>query len=267
MRNTFKINIGGAQISGNQSGKGSSLVFLHAGVADRRMWREQITALEDSFQCIAYDRRGFGETSSPDESFSHVSDLKEILDHLNISTATLIGCSQGGRIAIDFTLEYPQRVTTLVLIAPAISGAPAPGAFSPEIEALLEALDEAEEAEDMERVNAIESNLWLDGPTSPNGRVSGTTRKLFLDMNRIALNAPDLNKEIEPPSAYDRLEGLSLPTLVINGDLDFPHIKERCQYIVDSIPNAKRKEVLGTAHLPNLERPEIVIELLKDFLN
>lgn len=266
MQNEFKINIGNAQVAGERSGKGSALVFLHAGVTDRRMWREQIAGLSDDFLCLAYDRRGFGETLSPDESFSQVNDLKEMLDQLNISKTALIGCSQGGRIAIDFTLDYPQQVTALVLIAPAVSGAPAPETFSSEIETLLDALEEAEESEDMEQVNNIEANLWLDGPTSPNGRVSGPARELFLDMNRIALNSPDLEKEIEPPSAYDRLEGLSLPTLVISGDLDFPYIKERCQYIIDNAPNAKGQEISGTAHLPNLEKPETVTELIKKFL-
>ncbi|HAV76955.1 MAG TPA: alpha/beta hydrolase [Anaerolineae bacterium] len=262
----FNIKVGGAHVIGEHAGQGSALVFLHAGVADRRMWREQIAELKDDFHVIAYDRRGFGETSTPDESFSHVNDLKEILDQLGVSSAALIGCSQGGRIAIDFTLAYPQRVTSLVLIAPAISGAPSPGKFSPDIEALLDTLDKAEESEDMERVNAIEANLWLDGPTSPNGRVSGAARELFLDMNAIALNSPDLTKELETPSAYERLGELSLPTLVINGDLDFPFIKERCHYLVETIPNAKGMEIAGTAHLPNLEKPEAVNELLMKFL-
>jgi pimeloyl-ACP methyl ester carboxylesterase len=267
MTDTFNIRIGGAQVKGEYSGKGTALIFLHAGVADRRMWREVIIGLGHNFHAVAYDRRRFGETSTPDEPFSHVNDLKEILDQLEISTATLIGCSQGGRIAIDFTIEYPQRVAALALIAPAISGAPMPESFSPEIEALIDKLNKAEESKDMKQVNALEANFWLDGPTSANGRVSGAARKLFLAMNEIALNSPKLNMEIESPSVYKHLGNLSSPTLVINGDLDFPHIKELCQYLIDSIAKAIGKEIPGTAHLPSLEKPEIMANLLKDFLN
>jgi pimeloyl-ACP methyl ester carboxylesterase len=230
------------------------------------MWHPQISELSKNFHTVAYDRRGYGETSAIDESFSHVNDLKEILDQLETNNAVLVGCSQGGRIAIDFSLEYPERVTKLVLIAPAISGQPSPENFLLEIEALLEKLNEGEESDDLKRINAIEANLWLDGPTSPEGRVGGNSRKLFLDMNGIALEAPDLTKEIDPPSAYERLDELSIPTLVINGDLDFPHVRERCQHLVDTIPNAEGKEIAGTAHLPNLEKPEKVNELLLDFL-
>jgi len=266
MTESFIVKIGNAQLAGERSGQGKSLIFLHAGVADKRMWRHQIAALSDSYQAVAYDRRGFGETIATDEAFSHVEDLRAGLDQLEIATVSFVGCSQGGRVAIDFTLAYPQRVTALVVIAPAVSGAPAPETFTPDIQARIAALDEAEEANDLERVNAIEANLWLDGPSSPVGRVGGALRDLFLDMNGIALGMPDLMNEIEPAPAYERLAELSLPVLVIWGDLDFPHVKERCRYLVDTIPSARGKEIPGTAHLLNLEQPEMINELLRDFL-
>jgi pimeloyl-ACP methyl ester carboxylesterase len=259
MTETFKLNIGSAELACDRSGKGKPLIFLHAGVGDRRMWRYQMVDLSDSYQVVACDRRGFGETITADKAFSQVEDLRKLLDKLRISTVSLVGCSQGGRIAIDFTLTYPQRVTKLILISSAVSGAP-------EIQPRFDALEEAEEINDLARVNAIEANLWLDGATSAKGRVSGAVRELFLDMNGIALRMPELTQEIEPSNAYERLTELSLPVLVIWGELDFPYIKQRCKYIVDTIPNAKGEEILNTAHLPNLEKPEIINKLLGDFL-
>ena len=97
----------------NAQGKVITLIFLHAGVADRRMWHNQIVKLRDGYHVIAYDRRGFGETIATDEAFSHVEDLREVLDQLGISTVSLIGCSQGGRIAIDIKLiiaPFPVRL-------------------------------------------------------------------------------------------------------------------------------------------------------------
>lgn len=267
MTEPFKLKIGQAELAGERSGRGKPLIFLHAGVADKRMWRHQIAELSDSYQAIAYDRRGFGETITADEAFSHVEDLRAVLDQLKIAPVSCIGCSQGGRIAIDFTLAYPQRVTALVLLAPAVSGAPVPETFTPDIQARIAALDEADEADDLERVNAIEANLWLDGPSSPAGRVGGALRDLFLDMNGIALRMPGLTQEIEPAPAYERLADLSLPVLVIWGELDFPHVKECCRYLVDTIPSAGGKEIPGTAHLLNLEQPETINELLRDFLD
>lgn len=266
MTRTFKLKIGSAELALERSGEGKALIFLHAGVADRRMWQYQMAKLSDSYQVVAYDRRGFGETKTVDETFSHIEDLRQVLDKLEISTVSLVGCSQGGRIAIDFTLAYPQRVISLVLISPAVSGNPSPGKFSPDIQVCIDALEEAEKINDLTRVNAIEANLWLDGAASPKGRVSSALRELFLDMNGIALGMPEFTQEIELNHAYERLSELSLPVLVIWGELDFPHIKERCQYIVNSIPDSREEEILGTAHLPNLEKPEIINKLLQDFL-
>ncbi len=262
----FSIQVGRTQLAGERSGQGQPLIFLHAGVADRRMWRPQMAALGDRFQTAAYDRRGFGETTAADEPFSHVEDLRAVLDQLAFPAAALIGSSQGGRLAIDFALTYPERVTALFLIAPAISGAPQPESFPQQVEALFEALDEAEEADDLERVNEIEAHMWLDGPGAAAGRVTGSVRDLFLDMNGIALQAPEFELEAEPAAAYDRAADLSLPLFVAWGDLDFPHIKERCRYLVESVPAAQGLEIATVAHLPNLERPQLISDLIRSFL-
>lgn len=266
MAETVNFEIDSAQLVGERAGAGQLLVFLHAGVADRRMWRAQIAELSDHYQTVAYDRRGFGATRTADEAFSHVEDLRAVLDQLSSSSVALVGCSQGGRIAIDFALAYPQRVNRLVLIAPAISGAPAPETFPDDIQVQLEALDEAEAANDLGRVNALEANLWLDGPTSPSGRVAGEVRDLFLDMNETALRAPALTQELESPAAYARVSELTSPVLVIWGELDFPHIKERCRRLVGTIAAAKGIELPGAAHLPSLEQPAMINKLLREFL-
>jgi pimeloyl-ACP methyl ester carboxylesterase len=78
---------------------------------------------------------------------------------------------------------------------------------------------------------------------------------------------PEFTQEIQPNNAYQRLAELSLPVLVIWGELDFEHIKERCEYIVNTIPHSRGEEISDTAHLPNLEKPEIINKLLRDFLD
>src|SRR5690606_19184922 len=161
----------GAILRGEAAGFGIPVVFLHAGVADRRMWAEQMRALAaEGYHVIAYDRRGFGETETGDVEFGHLYDLEAVLDRLGIRAAVLVGSSQGGRIAIDFALEHPERTIGLVLVGTAISGAE--GAEIPEEASELEdALVYAEERGNLETVNRIEAHLWLDGPLSEAGRV------------------------------------------------------------------------------------------------
>ncbi|MEM7125550.1 MAG: alpha/beta hydrolase [Chloroflexota bacterium] len=261
-RNQFQIDVGSAKLAGIHAGDGPPVVFLHAGVADRRMWHPQIDTFCHDHLVIAYDRRGFGETTAIDEPFSHVDDLDAVLDHFGLGKVTLVGCSQGGRIAIDFALQNPNRVTALALIAPAVSGASGPEEWPPQIEALGDALDAADEADDLDQINEIEAHMWLDGPLSQAGRVQGELRNLFLDMNGIALNMPELEKEIEPDSSYERVEELTMPAVVIWGALDFPHLIERCQYLVESIPGAKGHEIEKAAHMVSCEKAEEVNGLL-----
>ena len=257
----------GARLAGESLGNGRAIVFLHAGVADRRMWSRQVDGLSDTWRAVAYDRRGFGETScSSDAAFSHVDDLVAVMDRCAIDSACLIGCSQGGRIAVDFALAHPRRVAGLVLIAAAVSGAPEPDGFTPEIDAKVALLEAAEAADDIERVNALEANLWLDGPAMPEGRVGGEPRALLLEMNATALGHPELTGEIEPPSAWPRLGEISVPALVISGALDFPYIQAMCRHLAETIPNARGVELDQAAHLPNLEDPARINDLLGNFL-
>lgn len=127
------VQSGSARLCVDHRGTGGALpiVFLHAGVADRRMWDEQLTGLAAEHQVVAYDRRGFGETQSADEAYSQVGDLRQILDHYRFERVLLIGASQGGRIALDFALSQPGRVAGMVLIAPAVSGEDSEGFAHP----------------------------------------------------------------------------------------------------------------------------------------
>ena len=141
-------------------------------------------------KAIAYDRRGFGETHAEPEKFSSVADLMAVVDAVaEGQPAILIGCSQGGKIALDAALQHPTRVMGLVLIAPSVGGAPEP-VYSAEIKDTLAHQKAAEDAGDLDRVNVIKAHLWLDGPLAPEGRVTGEARQLFLDMNGIALRSP-----------------------------------------------------------------------------
>jgi len=244
-----------AQIALEASGAGAPVVFLHAGVADRRMWIEQTQAVAAAgYRAIAYDRRGFGDTLHVDEEYSQVGDLVAVLDGVGgRGPAILVGCSQGGRVALDAALARPDRVKGLVLVAPAISGAPEVEEVPPAIQAWIERMEAAEDSADVDRINALEAHAWLDGPLAPEGRVGGAPRELFLDMNELALRAERRGTEIEPPSAWERVPQIGVPALVLWGDLDFPHIAQRCSYLVSRLPKARGHVVPGTAHLPNLE--------------
>jgi pimeloyl-ACP methyl ester carboxylesterase len=251
------IPSGQAHLAAQACGPGPAVVLLHAGVADARMWHGQLAALGPSHHAVAYDRRGFGRSQHADEPYSMVGDLLAVLDAVSpAAPAVLVGCSQGGRVAIDAALAHPQRVRALVLVAPALSGAPQVDSFQAPIQSLVDQLERAEASGDIDRINALEAQAWLDGPAAPPGRVGGAVRDLFLDMNGIALRAPSRGTEIEPIPAADCLHRVQAPTLLVWGDLDFPHLQARCRTLAAQIPQVRCEVLPGTAHLPNLEQPE-----------
>lgn len=266
MTTPFEIEFDGATIRGESGGFGLPLVFLHAGVADRRMWGEQMQAFSAAgYHVVAYDRRGFGETESEDVPFNHVVDLEAVLDRLGLNAAVLIGNSLGGGIAIDFALEHPDRVAALVLIGSAVSGFEAED-YPDDIAALEDTLEYALTRGNLDHANRIEAHMWLDGPLEEDGRVDGPARELFFDMNRRRREKPELTHEDVPEPAVDHVEKIVVPTLLVAGALDYPDVLEAHEFLAEEIEDSFNITIDDAAHLPSLERPEEFNPILLEFL-
>jgi pimeloyl-ACP methyl ester carboxylesterase len=267
LRETGKAEVNGARIYYEVAGEGEPLVLVHAGIADSRMWEGQFAAFAERYRVIRYDMRGFGKTEMVDGPFSHHEDLCALLDALGVERAHLVGCSMGGGAVLDFALEYPERVGDLVLVGSAIGG------FSPDFGPPKEwdELVAADEAGDLERVSELEVRMWVDGPNRSPEDVDAAIRDLVREMNLIALKTEDagLGEEWEPePPAADRLHNVHAPTLLIVGDEDQPRIFAAADLLERELPNERKVVMHGTAHLPNMERPEefnrLVLEFLQD---
>src|SRR6266508_3963747 len=127
-------------------GSGPAIVLVHAGIADSRMWDEQVAAFSDAFRVVRYDIAGYGRSPLRGGPFSHWRDLVALLDELGIEQAALVGNSFGGRIALDVAIAAPERVSALVLVAPGLGG----WDWSAEMRRFDELEDEALEAGDLD---------------------------------------------------------------------------------------------------------------------
>ncbi len=128
MRERFAVEIpsGGAALEADRwLGEGAPVVLVHSGVSDRRGW-EDVAERLNSAGCsvVAYDMRGFGGSPPTDGAFSHMDDLIAVLEGLDLKKAWIVGSSLGGGVALDAALVASKRMSGLVLIAPAVSGAP-----------------------------------------------------------------------------------------------------------------------------------------------
>lgn len=266
MASMHQIKSGRALLAAEVVGTGDPVIFLHAAICDRRMWWAQMATVGATHQAIAYDRRGFGQTCAETEDHSAVGDLLAVMDAFaHGRPVTLVACSQGGRIALDTTLQHPSRVRRLALIAPTVPGAPE-AAYPPGVQAQMAALKQAEVSGDLDGVNAMKAHLFLDGPQQAEGRVGGAARQLFLDMHGTALRSTPAGLSLDTLDTFRRLAEITAPTLVMWGDFDFPHIQERSRRVSTLIRGGVGQEVPGVAHLPSLDQPEAISRLLADFI-
>jgi len=261
------IDVNGAHIYYESAGTGSeTVVFCHAGVADTRMWDGQIKAFSQRYRVIRYDLRGFGQTTAPPMKFTHHDDLRALLDALGVGKAAMIGCSNGGRVAMNFTLANPDRVTKLVMVCSA------PGGFEPENfqpAALDIASYEAEQAGDLEKAARIGAQLWLAGAERPADQVDPAKLQLVYEMclNDLKKSAAGVGDEqsMSPPGAK-RLGEIHVPVLVIVGDYDEPMASLAAPFMQQGIADVRRVN-MPTGHLPSLERPDDFNRIVLAFLD
>jgi pimeloyl-ACP methyl ester carboxylesterase len=215
----------------------------------------QFAAFARRYRVIRYDMRGFGRTAMVEEPYAHHRDRHGLLDSPGIERAFLMGCPMGGRTIIDFALENPGRVRALILVGSTVSGLEVGGDTPQQWEGLLA----ADDAGDLERVSALEVQIWIDGPYRGPDQVEEGVRDLVRETNLIALKneASELGDERLPKTpAVNRLGEIQVPTLVIVGDQDRPEIIEAADLLERSIPHTRKVVIPETAHSPSMERPE-----------
>lgn len=259
------IDSNDARIYFERAGSGPSVLFLHAGVADLRMWDSQVDVLEERFDCIRFDMRGFGQTENRADTFSPSDDVAVVLDHLHVEKAHMVGLSMGGAISVEFALKWPERVTSLSLVAAGVGGWSKP----PNEAELAESaeIDKAFEAKAWDHVVELELHYWLDGPGRA-GRVQGEVRDKMRQMCRRAYERgePDVRPVGLDPPAIGRLSEINAPTLITVGTFDESSILSIAEEFYEHIPGSTKVVYEGAAHMINLERPERFNSDLLDFM-
>jgi 3-oxoadipate enol-lactonase len=263
------LTVPGASLYYETDGHVSSpaLLLLHAGIANLRMWDPQIKALAADHFVIRFDTRGFGQTSTEDVEFSNRADALALLDHLGVARATLIGCSRGGGIAIDLAVDSPDRVAGLVVIGSGPSGFPDTELTEVE-DARFDEIDQAFEAEDWTRLARLEAAIWDFGPMRREEDLDPgfvATAYELNEANVIHAQEKPVSIPLEPP-AYDRVVDIEVPTLVAVGEHDISEVLAAYEYLLTAVPNADGCVIHGTAHLPNVERPDVVERVLVGWL-
>lgn len=263
------IPVNGGRLYYEEAGGGPPLVLLHAGVANLRQWDPHVLAFAERYRVIRYDTRGWGKSESEHVEFSNHGDLEQALDHLGVQAAHLLGTSRSGSIALNFTVTHPERVTSLTAVAGGGVGEPDLSAEEVAVgDALEKATEEALEAKDWARLADLETAFWGDGPGQPEGRLDPVIRATMHDWiltTYAAEKEEGIPQRLDPP-ADERLDQLTMPLLVIIGELDEAYTNAASRNLAEAVPGARFEVFEGAAHMLNLEQPERFTRLVLDFL-
>ncbi len=249
--------VNGTRLYYEAAGKGRAVVLIHGGLVDSRQWDDQFREFAKRYRVVRYDLRGFGRSADATEPFSHVEDLRALLDFLKIERASLVGLSLGGIIAADFVLEHPARVGRLVLVGPGLRGDKQPP--PKDVAASIEAASRGAEA-----FADATMTRELYAAVRPGSDAHKLLRRMLLD-NFKALQTFRLLKYPEPPTA-ERLGQIKAPTLVVIGSRDGRNLLNIADTLVSGIPGARKAVMPGASHHPPVEQPKEFNRILSDFL-
>jgi pimeloyl-ACP methyl ester carboxylesterase len=264
VRSAGFVDVGGAQlyfevIGKENAGEPPPVVLIHGANLDRRMWDDQTEALGASFRLIRYDVRPFGRSAPQAEGFSHVEDLGRLLDHLEIQQAFLVGLSLGGRIALDFALEHPERVRRMVLAAPGLTG------FELSRDPALTAAIAAAMAGEPERAAELSLDSPYLAPAMEQAELAARMRKLVME-NAGAWARPRAPERLPDPPTIERLGEIRIPVLLLLGERDTADIQSIVERLEHELTDVEVVTLPGVGHMINMEAPAEFNRLAVDFL-
>jgi pimeloyl-ACP methyl ester carboxylesterase len=248
-------------------GSGPTVVFVHEGIVDSRVWDPQWSSFE-AYRRIRFDLRGFGRSPVGSLPLTHAHDVIELLDGLGVSSAALIGGSMGGRVALEIAIDRPDLVGALVIV-----GGGLPGLDWPEkVRAYWQAEDEAVARGDLDEATELNLRMWVDGLGRKAADVDPGVREAVREMLRHALElqAPlweQLSEEQLVADVGERLGEVRAPTLVLVGEEDVAELHAVGDQLAREIPDARFSTIPRAAHVPHLERPADFDGLVLEFLS
>lgn len=244
-------------------GQGQPVVLIHGVGLNKTMWGGQVVGLAPQFQVIAYDMLGHGDSPRPAADVGladYASQLHELLEHLQLAKAVIVGFSMGGLVARAFALDYPQQTTALVVLnsvfersaeqrAGVLARASQAAEYGPDAnaEAALSRWFSAEyRAANPAQVEAIRQTL-----SSNDAEGYLTTYRLFASQDMYGA---------------DRLGSIQVPTLVATGELDAGSTPQMALQLAQRIAGGRSVVLAEQRHMMPVESPRLVNRMLLQFL-
>jgi pimeloyl-ACP methyl ester carboxylesterase len=253
----LKANVNGSSIAYERRGQGMPLVLLHGYPLDHTIWEPLLPMLENQFDLILPDLRGFGESDAPKTGTlmsDFAADVAGLLNRLDIQKAAVAGHSMGGYAALAFAHAYPRRVFGLGLVASSALADP------PERKAAR-----YQEAEHVLAHGVKDVAEGMSVKLTANASLQTSLKELIMHQRPEGLAAA-LRAMAERADSTPFLPEFDFPVSIIHGLSDALVPVERARAVRAAVKKGYLVEIEGAGHMPMLEAPQSTAEALKNLL-
>ena len=249
----------GVELNFRDEGRGPALVFLHGWAMSLTVWEPQARYFAAGYRVVRSDRRGSGASSGPASLADDAADLVALLDHLEIGTATLVGMSQGARVALAAALDAGERIDAVVLDGTPPDPQFVAGDWPTDIPRNHYRQLFAGSGIAAVRRDIAASALYVSHSIDP--AVRDTIAAQLEEYSGYDLIEPGARIAGTTP---DRIRSLRMPVLIVNGE----HDPRRAfgDALCAWIPGARRAIIGASGHLPSLDNPQAYNAALQSFL-
>jgi pimeloyl-ACP methyl ester carboxylesterase len=262
----------GVKLYFEETGSGTPIVFVHEFAGDHRSWEPQLRYFARRYHCIAFNARGYPPSDVPEDGENYSQDkarddIRAVLDGLSIGKAHIVGLSMGGFATLHFGLQYPERALSLVVAGCGYGAQPGKREqFQQEVE------QTARHIETQGMTKAAKS--YALGPTrvqfqNKDPRGWAEFAGLLVEHSSTGSALTMLGVQRRRPSLYelvDRMQRLTVPTLVVTGDEDEPCL-EPGLLMKRTIKTAGLVVIPNSGHTINLEEPALFNRCCDDFFH
>ena len=253
------------------TGSGVPIVFVHEFAGDHRSWEPQVRFLSRWFRCITFNARGYPPSDVPEDATRYSQarardDIRDVLAHLGIERAHIVGLSMGGFATLHFGMAYPSRARSLLVASCGYGADPDRRAeFQAEMEATAGRIEQESMAEFAKsfalgpaRVQLQDKDPrgWSEFATQLAGH---STRGSALTMRGVQKQRPSLW------SLRDAMRNMSVPTLIVAGDEDDPCLEPGLM-MKRTIATAGLTVIPRSGHAINLEEPDEFNRIVYGFI-
>jgi len=246
-------------------GSGRPVLLIHGHTQDHRIWAPVVPELLTAgLRVLRPDLRGHGRSTRTQAGYHfthHASDMAAVLEAAGVSSATVIGYSIGGGIALEMALNRPACIDGLVLVSPVMPDRP----FEP---AFMENLKEVARVARTEGIAAAMAGPWAENPlfaysfTKPG--IRETANSITRDFPGAEYLASSRDRVERPWTVPDRLAEIDVPTLVVAGGHEMPGFRAWAEEAAAGIPGARLEIYENCGHLVPLEEPDRLASAIID---